>query len=56
MCLVLQTKRLVDELNHTTYERKFQGVTNESLDSTVSTVLHNFPNCGIRRMKGFLLG
>ena len=27
ICLVLQAKRLADELNHTTYERKFQSMT-----------------------------
>ena len=35
---------------------KYDNISNESLDSIVSAVLHNFPNCGIRRMKGFLLG
>ena len=35
---------------------KYADISNESLDSIVSAVLHNFPNCGIRRMKGFLLG
>ena len=35
---------------------KYDDISNESLDSIVSAVLHNFPNCGIRRMKGFLLG
>ena len=35
---------------------KYDNISNESLDSIVSAVLHNFPNCGIRRMKCFLLG
>ena len=35
---------------------KYDNISNESLDSIVSAVLHNFPNCGIRRMKGLLLG
>ena len=35
---------------------KYDNISNESLDSIVSGVLHNFPNCGIRRMEGFLLG
>ena len=35
---------------------KYDDISDEALDSTVSAVLHNFPNCGIRRMKGFLLG
>ena len=35
---------------------KYDNISDESLDSIVSAVLHNFPNCGIRRMKGFLLG
>ena len=35
---------------------KYDNISNESLDSVVSAVLHNFPNCGTRRMKGFLLG
>ena len=32
---------------------KYDNISNESF---VSAVLHIFPNCGIRRMKGFLLG
>ena len=35
---------------------KHDNISNDSLDSTVSAVLHDFPNCGIRRIKGFLLG
>ncbi|KAL9976702.1 hypothetical protein ACROYT_G014029 [Oculina patagonica] len=35
---------------------KYDDISDEALDSAVSAVLHNFPNCGIRRMKGFLLG
>ena len=35
---------------------KYDDISNEDLDSAVLAVLHNFPNCGIRRMKGFLLG
>ena len=35
---------------------KYDEISNEALDLIVSEVLHDFPNCGIRRMKGFLLG
>ena len=35
---------------------KYDNISNESLDSIVSAVLQNFPNCGVRRMKRFLLG
>lgn len=35
---------------------KYDNISNESLDSIVSAVLQNFPNCGVRRMKQFLLG
>ena len=35
---------------------RYDDVSDEALDSKVSDILHNFPNCGIRRMKGFLLG
>ena len=35
---------------------KYDDLSDEALDEAVSAVLRNFPNCGIRRMKGFLLG
>ena len=35
---------------------KYDEISNEALDSVVSQVLQDFSNCGIRRMKGFLLG
>ena len=35
---------------------RYDDISNEALDIAVSATLHNFPNCGIRRMKGFLLG
>ena len=35
---------------------KYDNISNESWDRIVSAVLHNFNKCGIRRMKGFLIG
>ena len=33
---------------------KYTDITNEDLDKIVSEIYKDFPNCGIRRMKGFL--
>lgn len=59
ICLGLQWKQLAGELSCTTYVRECQSMMiyqmRLQLDEAVS-VLHNFPNCGIRKMKGFLLG
>ena len=35
---------------------RYADLTDDALDEFVASILHNFPNCGIRRMKGFLLG
>lgn len=35
---------------------KYSDISDDYLDDFVKSTLHNFPNCGIRRMKGFLLG
>lgn len=35
---------------------KYDEISNEALDSVVSQELQDFYNCGIQRMKGFLLG
>ena len=32
----------------------YSNVTNETLDNHVTEILHMFPNCGYRRMRGFL--
>ena len=50
------TSRRVKTFNLREEVPKYDDISNEDLDSAVSAVLHNFPNCGIRRMKGFLLG
>ena len=33
---------------------KYTSISNEALDAIVSEIYQEFPNCGIRRMKGFL--
>lgn len=33
---------------------RYTDITNDDLDKTVSDIYREFPNCGIRRMKGFL--
>ena len=33
---------------------KYTDITNDDLDKLVSDIYGEFPNCGIRRMKGFL--
>ena len=35
---------------------KYSDISDDYLNDFVKSTLHNFPNCGIRRMKGFLLG
>ena len=33
---------------------RYFEISDDALDAAVASILHNFPNCGIRRMKGFL--
>ena len=33
---------------------RYTEISNENLDSVVAEIYHEFPNCGIRQMKGFL--
>ncbi len=33
---------------------RYTEISNENIDAIVSEIYHEFPNCGIRRMKGFL--
>lgn len=48
--------RRIDSYNLREEIPKHDDISDEALDCVVSTVLHDFPNCGMRRMKGFLLG
>ena len=48
--------RWIDSHNLREEIPKYDDISDEALDSVVSAVLHDFPNCGIGRMKGFLLG
>ena len=34
---------------------KYSALSDDALDNVVASITHDFPNCGIRRMKGFLL-
>ena len=34
---------------------KYSVLSDDALDNVVASITHDFPNCGIRRMKGFLL-
>lgn len=47
--------RRIDDFNLREEVPKYTDISDDSLDSLVKSLLHDFPNCGIRRMKGLLL-
>ena len=48
--------RRIDSYNLREEISKYDDISDEALDCVVSTVLHDFFNCGMRTIKGFLLG
>ena len=48
--------RRIDSYNLREEIPKYDDISDEALDCVVSTVLQDFFNCGMRTMKGFLLG
>ena len=47
--------RRIDAFGLNDFLLRFTSIENDTLDSVVQEILRDFSNCGIRRMKGFLL-
>ena len=46
--------RRIDTFGLNDFLPRYTSIENDTLDSVVQEILRDFPNCGIRRMKGFL--